>query len=392
MSFTETTNRSWFSRLGGGIAGFFIGIIIVIAAIVILFMNEGWSVNTYRALVEGAGIVKTVDSAAVDPTNEGKLIHITGAVTVSEVPTDNNFGITAEGAVSLVRNVDMYQWVEESKSETKTKIGGGEETVTTYTYSRDWRPDYVDSSKFKQPDGHFNPQPAIEKDSFVVAQANVGAFQVAGDKLASLGESKQLNLTNADAETFKSGIATNLPIGVNAGTVYVGQSVSNPQVGDMKISYERTDISQASFVAAQHNSGLTDYKTSNGNTIFLSAAGDQTAPKMFETAQTENTIFTWLIRVGGLFGIFIGFVMTFSIFGIIGDVIPFVGSIIRFGTSLVAFLLTIVIGPLVIAIAWFAYRPLLSIGILAVAAVIVGAILYLRRGKAAATETTATPA
>ena len=392
MSFTETTNRSWFSRLGGGIAGFFIGIIIVIAAIVILFMNEGWSVNTYRALVEGAGIVKTVDSASVDPANEGKLIHITGAVTISEIPTDNNFGIAAEGAVSLVRNVDMYQWVEESKSETRTKVGGGEETVTTYTYSRDWRPDYVDSSKFKQPDGHFNPQPAIEKDSFVVAKANVGAFQVAGDKLASLGESKQLNLTAADAEAFQSGIATNLPIAVNAGTIYVGQSVSNPQVGDMKISYERTDISQASFVAAQHNGGLADYKTSNGNSIFLSAAGDQSAAKMFETAQTENTIFTWMIRIGGLFGIFIGFVMTFSILGIIGDVIPFVGSIIRFGTSMVAFLLTVVIGPLVIAIAWFAYRPLLSLGILAVAAVIVGAILYFRRGKSAATETTATPA
>ena len=392
MSFTETTSRSWFSRLGGGIAGFFIGIILVIAAIVILFMNEGWSVNTYRALVEGAGIVKSVDSASVDPANEGKLVHITGTVAISEVPTDNAFGVAAEGAVSLVRSVDMYQWVEESKSETKTKIGGGEETVTTYTYSRDWRPDYVDSAKFKQPDGHFNPQPAIQKDSFVVAQADVGAYQVAGEKLASLGESKQLNLTNADVEAFKAGISTNLPIDINGGSVYVGQSVSNPQVGDLKISYQRTDISQASFVAEQHNGGLTEYKTSNGNTIFLSAAGDQTAPKMFETAQTENTVFTWMIRVGGLFGIFIGFVMTFSIFGIVGDVLPFVGSIIRFGTSLVAFVLTIIIGPLVIALAWFAYRPLLSIGILAVAAVIVGGIFYLRRGKATASETTATPA
>lgn len=389
MSVTETTSRSWFSRLGGGVAGFFIGIIVIIAAIVILFMNEGWSVNTYRALVEGAGIVQSVESSAVDPANEGKLIHITGAVNVSEIPQDDAFGIAAEGAVSLVRNVEMYQWVEESKSETKTKLGGGEETVTTYSYSREWRSDYVDSSKFKQTDGHFNPQPAIERGEFVVSQGNVGAFQVAGEKLASLGTSKQLDLTSADLDSFISGIATNQPIDINSGSVYVGQSVSNPQVGDLKISYQRTDINEASFVAAQSRNGLADYKTSNGNTIFLSSAGAKTAAVMFEDAQTENVIFTWMIRIGGLFGMFIGFVMMFSILGIIGDVIPFFGSIIRFGTSLVAFLLTIAIGPTVIAIAWFAYRPLLSIGILAVAAVIVGGVLYMRRGKAAAQEASA---
>ena len=57
---------------------------------------------------------------------------------------------------------------------------------------------------------------------------------------------------------------------------------------------------------------------------------------MFEAAQSENTLITWRIRFGGLLGMFIGFVIMLSIFGIIADVIPFVGSIVGFGISIIA--------------------------------------------------------
>lgn len=389
MNVTETTTKSWFSRLGGGISGFFIGLIVILFSVVILFLNEGWSVTTYRALAEGSNLVQAADSGVVDPANEGKLIHISGPVTVTETPTDNVFGIAAKGAVALTRNVETYQWVEDSKSETKTKVGGGEETVTTYSYSREWRREHVDSSKFKQPEGHYNPEPILEDSTYIVANAQVGAFQIAGKKLAALGDAVPLGITAAQTELFRQEIATDRPVQANAGIIYVGESGSSPQIGDMKISYSRTDVSRASIVAAQRGTMLADYQTSNGERIFLTASGDQSAADMFATAQTENTIFTWLIRFGGLLGVYAGFVMTFSILGIIGDVIPFVGSLVRFGTSIVAFLLTLVIGPTVIAIAWFAYRPHLSIGILCGAAIIFAAVFFLRRAKVAAQPTPA---
>ena len=56
----------------------------------------------------------------------------------------------------------------------------------------------------------------------------------------------------------------------------------------------------------------------------------------------------------------------------------------RFGTSAIALILTLLIGPAVIAIAWIAYRPLIAIAVLAAGVALAAGILYLRRGKAPA--------
>ena len=110
-------------------------------------------------------------------------------------------------------------------------------------------------------------------------------------------------------------------------------SSSKIEVGDLKVRFERVDLAEASFVGKQQGDALTAYKTSNGREVFLSAAGRKDAAAMFQQAQTENTIITWVIRVAGLIGIFIGFQLFFGLFGVIGDVIPFIGSIVRGGTT-----------------------------------------------------------
>ena len=101
MSFTETTTTSWFSRLKGALVRILVGFILLIACVFLLFWNEGRSVKTYRALVEGAGLVVSVGNDNVDPANEGKLVHISGPVKPVGVPQDNALGISAEGAAGL---------------------------------------------------------------------------------------------------------------------------------------------------------------------------------------------------------------------------------------------------------------------------------------------------
>src|SRR5690242_11372948 len=88
------------------------GLLLVVAAVVLLFWAEGRAVATARALEEGAGIVLSADSSKLDPANEGKLVHISGDAVAQGVPADTRFGITAEGAVRLVREVEMLQWKE----------------------------------------------------------------------------------------------------------------------------------------------------------------------------------------------------------------------------------------------------------------------------------------
>lgn len=384
MTFTETTRTSWFSKLKNGLVGSFVGIVLVLVAIYFLFTNEGRAIQTYRALVEGAGLVVSVDSASVDAANDGKLVHISGPVTPNGVISDPDFGIRADGALAIARDVEMYQWVEKSESKTEKNVGGSEETTTSYSYVKEWRSRRVDSSNFKVPAGHQNPDFAVPANTVTVESANVGAFKLAGSSVANLGDEKTIALTEADAERMKANIATSRPVRLNQGEVYVGTSSTSPQIGDLKIRFERTDLAEASFVGRQQGDALVAYQTSNGREVFLSAAGTKEAAAMFEQAQTENTIITWVIRIAGLVGIFIGFKLFFGLFGVVGDLIPFVGSLVRGGTSIIALVLTLIIGPVTIAIGWFAYRPLLALGIIGAGVLVAALVVFLKRKGAPA--------
>jgi hypothetical protein len=384
MSFTETTTTSWFSRLKGALIKIVVGFILLIACIWLLFWNEGRSVKTYRALVEGAGLVVSVDNGSVDPANDGKLVHISGPVKPVGVPQDDVLGISAEGAAGLERIVEMYQWVETSKSETRKQLGGSEETVTTYSYHKEWKSNEVSSGSFRQ-SGHDNPQKPIDDANFPVKSATIGAFSMDGSAVARLGDERPVPLTALDVSRMGEALTLGKPVSTVAGQAVFSFNPEDPQVGDIRIRFERSDIAEASFVGAQRGNNLTPYKTTNGRDLFLSEAGLADAAAMFDAAQSENTIITWLVRVGGLFGIFVGFAFILSILGVVADIVPFIGSIVRFGTTAIALILTLLIGPAVIAIAWIAYRPLIAIAVLAVGVALAAGILYLRRGKTATT-------
>lgn len=382
MSFTETTRTSWFARLKNGVIGIFIGLILVFGMIWLLAWNEGRSVKTYRALVEGAGAVIAIDIGAVEAGNEGKLVHIAGRVDPVGTPADDLLGVSAKGAAGLRRSVEMYQWIEEKKSETRKTLGGGEETVTTYSYAKEWRSDRADSSDFRDGNGHQNPEMPMSSARFTVDHAMLGAFSVNGRAVAGLGSDSPVQLADADLQRVADALGTTRPIKTDGQTIFVSADRQNPAVGDLRINLTRQDTESASFVAAQKGGSLAPYRTTNGRDLFLSSAGMASAAEMFDAAQSENTLITWLVRVGGLIGLFIGFTLMLSLISIIADVIPILGSVVAFGTGIIAAILTVMLGPLVIAIAWFAYRPLLSLAIVAVGVLIAFGIGYLRAGKA----------
>lgn len=382
--YRETTSTSWFGRLRNALTGILAGLVLALIAVGLLFWNEGRAIKTYRALVEGAGSIISIDNAKVDPANEGKLIHIAGDFEANGAPQDTTLGITADGAVRLERKVEMFQWKEKSKSETKTKLGGGEETVTTYDYYKDWSEEAVDSSKFKVSEGHLNPPMPAESDSFAVADGNLGAFVLTGDQFSSLGKDKPILLNAADAERIKEKMGTAKGAKIDQGRVFLGYDPASPWVGDLRISYASATLPQVSAAGAQRGNHLADYITSNGQSIFLVDEGIKSAAQMFDDAQTGNTVITWILRVAGLLILFVGFKLVFRIFGVAGDVLPIFGDIVRFGTTLIALVLTALVGALTIGIAWLWYRPLIGIAVLAVGFIIAGFFWYRGKQKASA--------
>ena len=69
---------------------------------------------------------------------------------------------------------------------------------------------------------------------------------------------------------------------------------------------------------------------------------------------------------------FIGFALMLSLLEVIADLIPVLGKLVGAGTMLVAFCFTLITAPVVAAIAWFYYRPLVACAI-----ILAGSLLFL---------------
>jgi hypothetical protein len=178
---------------------------------------------------------------------------------------------------------------------------------------------------------------------------------------------------------------------VSNGVIYIGPDPAVPRVGDLRISYLLMPAGALSVIAAQSGTDFAPFPTEAGDKLAMLRPGIMSAPQMFAAAEEENTIVTWAIRAGLMLAIWIGSFLCVRPLAVFADLIPFVGSIVGFGLGTVALLATLVIAPVAIAIAWFAFRP-----IVAVAVLVVGALLFVGlhrlRGRRAPAPAVAQPA
>ncbi|MBR0642039.1 TMEM43 family protein [Plastoroseomonas hellenica] len=358
-SVTETTHQSWLSRLGSAFTGILFGIILIPLACWLLFWNEGRAVHTARALSEGAASVVSVGADRPDPANEGRLVHVAGPLRTPGTLTDGDTGMRASGVAVLRRRVEMYQWREQSSSTTTTNLGGGQTTQTTYSYSRAWSDTAIDSSRFRQPDGRSNPRMPLTGHSVVAREGTLGGFAMAEPELRLLSAGQALAPSGALVPSIAG-----RPLRVTGQSIYVGQDPSSPAVGDLRITYTIAQPETASVIARQSGQGFAPYATGNGETLHLVSDGTRTAADMIQAAETENTVITWALRLAGVILILGGFSLILRPVRVLADVVPLLGRIAEFGIGMIAGTLTLILAPLVIAIAWLAYRPVWAVVVL----------------------------
>ena len=436
---TVTTTTSWGSRVGSSFKGMLTGLILVVGAVCVLFWNEGRTIKRTKALEEAGKTAVSVDPQTLDPAYEDKLIHISGDVKTDDVLSDSEFNVSLN-ALKLQRSVTMYQWQENTETSTQRTSGGGQETTTTYSYSKVWSDELIDSSSFHDA-GHDNPgSMPYESKTFLASNATLGAFALTQDQVDNLGPSAEYNVNappteksaepqapassddgsayhsavvnegfaqdfsvstndSADSLSFSVDSAANeaeVPAPAPASAValdsrlkpfgsgyYIGDP-SSPQIGDVKIvfSYVATPC-PTSFVAQQHGNSLVAYQAKTGK-VLLQDEGIHTLEEMIAAAQQSNKMIAWIIRAVGLLVIFLGIKALCAPLETLVDIIPFAGAIVGFGTGIVAFCGTLFLGLGAISIGWIYYRPLIGIPLLIVA---VAALFYpMIRGKKKAKE------
>jgi hypothetical protein len=350
-----------------------VGLVLFVVSFPVLFLNEGNSVTTAKSLEEGRGAVVSVAADNVAPTNAGKLVHLNGEATTTETLSDGDFGVSAN-AIKLIRDVEMYQWAEEKKSETKKKLGGGEETVTKYTYETKWSDRAIDSSDFKDPVGHTNPgEFPVQAHTTTASKVTLGAFTLSGDLVDRLNESAALAVDAARLPAAMQGKAQ-----AASGGYYLGGNPSSPQIGDTRVSFKVVKPAVVTVVAAQVGDTFEPYQTKAGKALSMLRYGTLSADGMIDAAQRENTILTWILRFVGFLCMFFGLTMIFRPIAVFADVIPLFGTLLGAGIGIFAGLTAAILSLLVIAVAWIFFRPLLGITLLLLA--IGGIVLLVRVG------------
>lgn len=382
MAYTVTTNTSYGQRLGGSFKKILTGLLLLVVGTVLLFWNEGRTVKTAKMLKHASKeCVHLPDPATVDPSFDGKMVHVNGFATTDEVLTDSYFGVFGT-AVKLIRSVEYYQWVEHSSTTTKDKIGGGQETTTTYTYSKEWVSSPVNSSSFADPDyqGRNTVLENVPDETQVAKKVTLGAYTLPAGLIAQMNSDVPFQVEgNADFGINKVAAEQPERYHVRGNMVYIGKDMNVAEIGDVRISFSQVLPADVSILSKVVGSTFEPYKDKNGYSLCTLVTGTESMENMFEGEKSANKTTAWILRILGILLVYAGFKSMFEFLVTLLKVLPFLATIMNLGVSVVCGVLAAVWCLVVIALGWIWYRPVLGILLLAAACAIIW--YFSKKGK-----------
>lgn len=426
MAYTETKKTSYGQRLRNSSGNILTGLVMFLLGTVLLWWNEGRAVKTAKMLKEAQKVAISVeDVSSVHPEWDGRLIHATAMTATPDTLRDSFSGLRVP-AVKLSRKVEYYQWVEHAETETKDKIGGGQEEITTYTYEREWVSEPV-TDDFKDPEYrglNFHTLSLEDEDQWA-KNVTFGAYRLPDDLIRSIGGAEPVALDFPEAQirewdrdlkqayagrrADKDKIPENqaeadsaavpakadsaaVPaetgpeyVHIQGNELYFGKHAAAPEIGDMRIRYEKTLPQEVSVLAVADGDRLRPFTAKNGKSFEALAMGRESAEEMFQSEHSTNKIMLWIFRIVGLILVVTGLKNIFNLLITLLKVLPFLANVAALGINLVCSVIGFAWSLLVLALAWLFYRPLLGIGLLVLVAALI-AFLAMKGKKAAPAE------
>ena len=390
MAYQEVKTTSYGTRVGNSFKGIGGGILLFIAATVLLWWNEGRAVKTTKMLNEAQGAyVEMENPSKIDATLDGELVHATAVATTQDSLIDRrfNFGATA---ISLQRTVEYYQWVEHSESKSEDKLGGKEVTTTTYTYTKEWVSSPVQSSEFKDPDyqNKNSVLMVVEPEEQWAENVTFGAYKLNESLIRSISSREPVQLA-IDEEILKGindGIGRQRKDSLSyvtqqANVLYIGRVPASPEVGDVRITWEKVVPAKVTIIAQVSGDTFKPFKAKNGQRFQTLVMGSKDADEIFESEHASNKMLLWVLRILGIILVIVGLKAVFGFLETLLKVVPFLANILGWGVGVACFVVGLVWSLIVIALAWLAYRPVLGISLLAVAAFLIWFFAFRGKGK-----------
>ena len=423
MAYQEQKTTGYGTRVGNSFKAIGTGFILFCIGTALLWWNEGRTVKTEKMLEEvGGSYVEMENPNKKDASLDGELICGSALATTEDSISDKQFGVGAK-AIALHRRVEYYQWVEDSKESSEDKLGGKEVTTTTYTYSKKWVSQPIESSEFKDP-AYQNKNTVlttVEESEQYAENVKFGAYQlnetlihmissregldlaISEDLLNQLDKSTQTayerfygvkksakqtveqlaettvlsDSAKAVADSLKAVNDSIIKNAVNkkdfeyvhqAGNVlYFGRVPGSPEIGDVRVTFEKVVPAKVTVMAVVDGDSFKSFKAKNGKRFQRLVMGKKSGDEIIDIEKETNNMLLWVFRIfgvmlviGGLKGIF-GFLET------VLKVVPFIANIFGWGVGVVCTILGLVWSLIIIAIAWLFYRPILGITLLVIA-------------------------
>lgn len=264
------THESWLSRMEDSIYQFILGCVLLVFSVPVLWVSESRAAKMETLINYAQEGCRRLPVAEAAEENMNSLVHIDGAdMTAAAQVADTDFEVRfPSDCIRLRRTVEVYQMIQKESKETKEKLGGGKETVTTYTYERQWSSTWHDSSKYEDLTKRVNTKP----DGLVlgISTQNCDKVLYGKDFVLPQGLVEQcVSFRNADqrigdsvafkAQEFKK---------QRDGFYYLGTEqnpAQNPYVGDARVCFEYVPDGLASVVALQVESpGKNDVEADKG--------------------------------------------------------------------------------------------------------------------------------
>ena len=163
--------------------------------------------------------------------------------------------------------------------------------------------------------------------------------------------------------------------------LYFGRVPGAPEVGDVRITFEKVVPAKVTVMAVVDGDSFKPYKAKNGKRFQTLVMGKKSGDEIIDAEKEANNIFLWILRLVGILMVIFGLKGIFGFIETILKVVPFIAGIFGWGVGLVCTIVGIVWSLIIIALAWLFYRPVLAICLLVVAGFLIWVFAFKGKDK-----------
>jgi hypothetical protein len=259
-----------------------LGALILLIGVGVAAVTEQGHVK-YRAQIQrhGGDVLNLGSNGRPDADEQGYMVRVVGPLQVVEAPLDQQFNQQSNQPV-LIRHVQMFQWHE-------LRYGG------PASYELDWEDKPIDSSRFEHPEGHTNPGKfPLENAQFDAGLVRLNDFVLDAALVHALTGSQPVT---PDLRSLPSNLAASFSLFKNS--LVTSAVPSNPQLGDLRVSWEAVPVQDVTVVAKVSGNRLIPASDAADGVGFAVQPGDVSLADIFPDLPVPPD-YSWLRRIASI--------------------------------------------------------------------------------------------